>query len=120
MAQARLDDGWFRLALERMADFVCAIDRDGIVVYANPATATWLGLPHDQLVGRSCIDFVHPDDLERALATIAYGNTSDRAEVPVMFRLRRADGWGTFDVRGHGLGTDPRGETMLIVARESN
>jgi diguanylate cyclase (GGDEF)-like protein len=26
----------------------------------------------------------------------------------------------TFDVRGHGVGTDERGETMLIVARESS
>ncbi len=111
---------WFRSCVERMADVVCAIDRDGTVVYANAATTTWLGLSAEELVGRNCLDIVHPDEHERAIATVAYGRGSDRSEVPVTFRLRSTDGWGSFDVRGHGLGTDPEGRTMLIVARESN
>jgi diguanylate cyclase (GGDEF)-like protein/PAS domain S-box-containing protein len=114
------DDHWFRQTVERMADFVCAVDEDGIVTYANPATATWFGLEPHELIGRSCLELVHPDDLERAVDTISYGSGSSRAEVPVNFRLKRPNGWATFDVRGHGLGTDPFGETMLIVARESN
>lgn len=115
-----LDDAWYRACLERMAEFVCAIAPDGTVVYVNPATSEWLGIPADELLGRSCLDFVHPDDAERAVATIAYGIESAQAEVPAPFRVRTHDGWKTFDVRGHGLGTDPANETMLIVARESN
>jgi PAS domain S-box-containing protein len=114
------DDAWFRMTVERIADLVLAIDRDGMVVYANPAAAHLLGISPGEIVGRSCLDFVHPDDLERAIATIGYGTRSAQAEVPVTFRLRRGDRWTTFEIRGHGLGTDPRGETMLIVGRETN
>ena len=43
---------------------LCAVDADGCFRYVNPALSAALGLPASELVGRTVIDVIHPDDVE--------------------------------------------------------
>ena len=76
---------WYQRSLERIDDVVLAIATDGTIMYANPAVLRLFGLTPDEAVGRNCIELVHPDDLERALDNLAYGENAKRVEVPVAF-----------------------------------
>ena len=115
------DPAWFHATVERMGDLVVAFDAAGIITYANPAATRLLGLGVGEAIARSCLDFVHPDDLERAVSSLEYSERSRLpAEVPVRFRLRTSHGWRSFEVRGHSQATDPLATTSLIVARESD
>lgn len=105
--------------MERIADVVCAVDADTRIVYLNPAAARFLGEPLEQFYGRSCLELVHPDDAERAIANFVYSTETDRVEVPTSFRIKTTYGWQPFDMRGHGLLTDPHRETTLMVLREA-
>ena len=44
------------------ADLIRLIDRNGVVLYANPATRDLLGVDPEMLVGKPTGRFVHPDD----------------------------------------------------------
>ena len=63
---------FFELSL----DMLCIADCDGYFKRVNPAWERTLGYPKQELVGRPCIDFIHPDDREttmREAASLARG-----------------------------------------------
>lgn len=113
------DDTWYRRRLESIDDLVVVLRSDGTIEYANPAAERLIGVAPDEVVGRNCLDFVHPDDLPRALENLSYGVGARRVEVPVTFRLRGRHGWETFQVRGRGAAGDPDG-VLMLVARETD
>jgi diguanylate cyclase (GGDEF)-like protein/PAS domain S-box-containing protein len=85
----------FRELVTAMGDFVVAFEVDGTITYVNPAGPQLLGLTDEGFVGRNVAEFIHPDDLERALdmvqmvAANAHGNITIS---PAIYRLVRADG----------------------------
>jgi two-component system cell cycle sensor histidine kinase/response regulator CckA len=60
----------YRLIIDAASEGVWVIDADGITTYANPKLASLLGYEPQELVGRAAIDFVGPEDHERALASL--------------------------------------------------
>jgi PAS domain S-box-containing protein len=66
--------------------------QDERFVYVNDAFAAFMVLPADELIGRSSIERVHPDDREvvqRRRAAAAAGRRSDSS---AQIRIRRGDG----------------------------
>jgi diguanylate cyclase (GGDEF)-like protein/PAS domain S-box-containing protein len=49
-------------------DLLCIADLEGRFVRLNPAWEKALGYPVEELIGRSSLDFVHPEDRERTAA----------------------------------------------------
>ncbi|MFN8040115.1 MAG: GGDEF domain-containing protein [Acidimicrobiales bacterium] len=65
-------------------------DQNGVVAFANEAFRDVGWEPHE-LIGRSPFEFVHPDDLERALMGLETVGEAPRP-IPTTFRLLRGDG----------------------------
>ncbi|MCB1261970.1 MAG: GGDEF domain-containing protein [Acidimicrobiales bacterium] len=89
-----------RGVVDRSPDLICAFDNLGVIRYVNDAGLGILGWERDAVVGQSFIDFLHPDEIERAVA-LAMANLehiqAPRAGAP--YRLRCADGhYETLDV----------------------
>jgi diguanylate cyclase (GGDEF)-like protein/PAS domain S-box-containing protein len=81
----------YRLLADNIADIVVLLDRNGILRYVSHSIAAVLGRAPQDLIGQSCFDLVHPDDVEllrRTSADIA-GTAISRT---VLFRSYRADG----------------------------
>ena len=81
-------------AFELLTDCVAVLDDVGDVVDANPFMLQLLGFARDEVVGRSMAEFVHPDDLERAIRVMGMVG-EDTLEVPItpaIYRLRRHGG----------------------------
>ncbi|RXI96150.1 EAL domain-containing protein [Anaerobacillus alkaliphilus] len=53
----------YRLLAENVSDFVGIIDQKGIFEYASSSHEKYLGYTLRELIGKSILDFVHPDDL---------------------------------------------------------
>ena len=68
-------------AFELLTDCVAVLDERGDVVDVNPFMLPLLGYERDEVVGRSMAEFVHPDDLERAIRVVSMVGT-DTLEVP--------------------------------------
>jgi len=53
--------------VDMLLDAICVVDVEGRYVYVSAASERIFGYRPDELVGRSMIDLVHPDDRERTL-----------------------------------------------------
>jgi PAS domain S-box-containing protein len=97
-------DRFFSLSL----DMLCIVGMDGYFKRLNPAFEKTLGIPQAELLGRPCMDFVHPDD--RA-ATVAVLRQAGPGAPVVSFehRFMAADGsyrwlaWTGYPLREEGL-----------------
>lgn len=80
-----------RQITDNMLDMVCLTDTDLVFRYASPSYQTILGYAPEALLGRSVLEFLHPDDspaVEMAIAHAREYFTPGKAE----FRYRHADG----------------------------
>jgi len=80
----------YRLLANNIADVVVQLDRDGKFVFVSQSVESVLGLKPAELIGKSCFDFVHPEDLpqvEKATAELTDWTTTKT----VTFRTWRAD-----------------------------
>jgi PAS domain S-box-containing protein len=84
--QLRESEERYRLLMESMPDAVL-VYRDRLVVYANAATATMLGLPSVQpLIGRNVVELAHPSEralIEQKIDELQRHGTTQPAEVVI-------------------------------------
>ncbi len=89
--RATVDDTSFRELFEGLRDPL-VIHRDGKVAHVNPAFTELLGFSADELVGRSAIEFIHPDDRKRIAALVQAAPPAARTQPTPEHRLVRKDG----------------------------
>lgn len=78
--------------IQEASDLIRILDVEGRIVYDPPSTPGMLGYPEHFLIGKTAIDFVHPDD--REAVTTAFIKVQNRIDhgIPIAFRLLNADG----------------------------
>ncbi|TWB03741.1 sensor domain-containing diguanylate cyclase [Bradyrhizobium stylosanthis] len=108
-----------RLLADNIADIVVVLDEEGVCRYVSQSVHTALGLTEDMVLGRSCLDLVHPDDREMVARSNEFRDDSDRTR-SVSFRITRPDGavvWLESNFRrARGLGTG--GPETVAVLRD--
>lgn len=81
----------YRLLADNIADVVILLDREGRFLYVSHSVEFVLGLDPTQLIGRSCIELVHPDDVVAVRAANAKLTDSSSTMQSVVFRTYRDD-----------------------------
>jgi len=84
----------FRALIENSADIVMILDTNGTICYRSP-TATGRGLHGyllDELIGKSALDLVHPDDQQMLLEVFLKSLTQPSVTQLPNFRARHLDG----------------------------
>jgi two-component system cell cycle sensor histidine kinase/response regulator CckA len=76
----------FRALIEHGADLIVLAAADGAVLFASQSAERVLGYTPAELVGRSGLDHIHPEDLSRARATLAA--ILERPGVPMTLEVR--------------------------------
>jgi len=64
MARLERDLARFRSIIEDTSLLITEVDANGLFTYVNPAAQRVLGYAPEECIGRSSLEFVHPDDLE--------------------------------------------------------
>jgi diguanylate cyclase (GGDEF)-like protein/PAS domain S-box-containing protein len=117
------EPSWFTGAFEELADIVVAFDQAGQIVYVNAAAERVLGVERESVIGQNMTEWVHPDDLERALevtALIMGGEFSEIPVTPAFYRVRCRDGsWLGLEVNGTQLSVPPGEGDIVTVCRYS-
>ncbi|HET6725332.1 MAG TPA: diguanylate cyclase [Gammaproteobacteria bacterium] len=57
--------------MDLLMDTICVVDAEGRYVFVSAACESLFGYTREELIGRSMIELVHPDDRERTLAAAA-------------------------------------------------
>ncbi len=109
----------FRALVEQSSDLVLVVGTDGLVSFVSPAIRTMLGVPEEDVLGRSPLGRVHPDDRAQATAlldrTWASAAVTDRTEL----RLCAGDGrYAWFELHAQNLVEEEEIGGAVIHARE--
>jgi PAS domain S-box-containing protein len=84
------------------SDVMCVVDLELNFVLVNPAYRHVLGWEPEELIGQSCTDYFHPDDLERATNIFQPANGVVPSVVELDLRERCHDGtyrWMKWTIR---------------------
>ncbi len=81
----------YRLLADNVADIVLLLDSDGKLLFVSQSVKSVLGLNAQKLVGQSCFDLIHRDDI-KVLKSASANLTSRSSTESAVFRITRADG----------------------------
>jgi PAS domain S-box-containing protein len=59
----------FRSLIENSPDAISLIDTQGEILYGSASSTRILGYEPDEMVGRNCLDLIHPEDRDQANGT---------------------------------------------------
>jgi PAS domain S-box-containing protein len=112
-------EAYFRRLIENVSDIVTILDANGNILYESPAYERILGFSPDEMVGRSALEFLHPDDVQ-PMARVFFGGVEEPGvSIKAEFRLRHMDGsWRTFEAVGRNLLEDPMVRGVVINSRD--
>jgi PAS domain S-box-containing protein len=60
----------FRSLVEHSPDAISVIDSEGEILYGSASTATIFGYQPEELVGRNCLELIHPADRDQSSRTL--------------------------------------------------
>jgi PAS domain S-box-containing protein len=104
----------YRTLVENSSDLIAQLDRTGTFVYTSPNYESALGWGPADLVGRSCLEFIHPDDFGTIAAAVAEFRGGRH-----QFRFRHANGeWRWFESRSTIFAADDGEESGVVVTRD--
>ncbi len=88
---------------DNMLDMITQTDALGMIQYASPSYETILGDKPEDLLGKSFLELVHPDDVARIMQAVQEGIRTSTGKLE--FRCRHAD--------GHYLWFETVGKTLV-------
>ncbi len=101
------------------SDIIMILEAGGAIRYQSPAVERALGYRADELIGKSVLDYVHPEDAERASGGFGGILKDPGLHGPVEYRFRRKDGsWRHLEGIGNNLLDDPSVEGIVINSRD--
>jgi PAS domain S-box-containing protein len=112
----RRSESRFRLLVENISDIVAIIGADHTFRYISPAVEMALGYSAEEVLGRSSLDFVHPDHaafLQQRTESRLLGEAepTELTEVPIRHRNGT---WRTLQIRGRRH-EERQGEPVVIL-----
>ena len=106
-----------RAIIDTAVDAITVIDREGTMLEVSPASEAMYGIPVENRLGHSALEFVHYNDQSVVLAAIRRIFDEGRATT-ARFRVRHDDGhWVTVESRGQALdnGDEPPIAAVVIT-----
>ena len=105
----------FRMLIENASDIITILDAKGTITYNSPSVERVLGFRPEEMVGRSSLEFVHPDDHQIIHENLGKVIQNPGTVKSVEFRLKnRDDQWRTFDGSGQSW-VNEAGEISVVA-----
>lgn len=89
--ELREREAHYRLLADNIADVVILLGKDGVIRFVSQSIDPVLGLKPDNLLGRRCLDLIHPDDHD-AVRQATAELTDPTVTRTIVFRTWRRDG----------------------------
>ena len=114
----RQRERYFRTLLHNAADMVTILDKDLRFLWGSRSTATVTGYG-EAIYGKSILDFIHPEDLEKSRADFEFILRNPRTPVHVVRRFRHSDGsYHYHEAIVNNFLDDPTVSGILINSRD--
>ena len=110
----------FRILTDHSYDIILLVNREGNIIYENPAANRILGLDIGKRIGASVFDNVHPDDMNLVLN--AFHLLFSDINAPVQkaeVRVRHRNGtWRIFTVVANNLVDEKKVDAIIVNLRD--
>jgi PAS domain S-box-containing protein len=108
----------FRGLIENAPDGITVVDAQGTVIYVSPSIERILGYSQAESLGRSAIEYVHPQDSSHLLRQLAR-LTRKPGKALVQYRFRHKDGsWRWLESAISNLIAEPSAEGVVFNYRD--
>ncbi len=88
----RKSEARFRALIEKNADGIALTDENGVFIYASPSTYRILGYESSEIIGKTAVDRIHPDDWQ-SLNENGYALAGKHgSSTTVQYRVRHKNG----------------------------
>ncbi len=117
--ELRRSERRMRSLLENSSDVIAVTTKEGVIKYVSSSIERVMGHRVEEVVGRSVLDFIHPDDRESCAAGLA--ELMDRPEETIrqVFRFRDAAGaWRWLEGLVRNLVADKVIEGYVVNTRD--
>ena len=82
----------YRTLFQNTSDLVRIVDKNNIIIYESPSSEKILGYPEMSLVGKSPLDYVHPDDHDRVMSCMVQIQGREKTDLVTEYRIRKENG----------------------------
>ncbi len=100
-----------------LPDAVVVADADGNLVWGNPAAERLFGLSNAEIVGSSGLQFLHPEDVELAVASLASVQDKNVGS-PIELRVQTPTGWKLVELIGANVVGKPPIDGLVWCLRD--
>ncbi len=116
----RENESRFRALIENAAEMIVVIDEAGVIQFASPSTETIMGHTPESALGKSFMNWIHPDDLALARESVeSRSNLLGTAPESIIVRARHKNGdWRWMETLGTNLLDDPVIHGIVLNARD--
>ncbi|MBE0531866.1 MAG: PAS domain S-box protein [Rhodospirillales bacterium] len=116
---AREGEQRFAALIENAMESITVVDGAGNIRFQSPAVETMLGLKPAAMIGVSCFEFVHREDVARVQDAFVKGIQTPGIIVSMPFRVHHADGtWRWLEAIARNQLQDPAVLGVVINARD--
>lgn len=108
----------YNLIIENINDLIFIINLKFKFEYINQKIVNAkLGYQNDDLLGFSCLDFIHPEDIEQIVNILQNGKNDNKVKTEL--RIRHKDGhWLWFEWRSHTILDMNGGKKWFTITRD--
>jgi len=118
-AALRASEERFRMLVENSSDALLLLDADGRVVYMTPSSYRHVGWQPHEMVGRSILEFAHPDDRDVVAARMEDALLRPGVPIASENRFRHADGtWRIMESVGVNRLAEPSVHAIVVNLRD--
>lgn len=109
----------WRSLIQNSSDLLTILKCDATIRYQSPSIQKILGYCPEALVGKSLFDFIHPEDVSKAISGLPFLTDRPEASATIEFRFRHANGsWCFLEAAGTNLLNDPAVGGIVINSRD--
>ncbi|MGC1512404.1 MAG: EAL domain-containing protein [Acidimicrobiales bacterium] len=110
---------WFRALVDQSDDYIIVLERDGTVRYMSPSAERLLGPVMANVPGHNAFSFIHPEDVERVMATFFDLLQEPGGQRRLSYRSIAPDGvWRHSEIVATNLFDDPDVEGVVVNSRD--
>jgi len=117
--ELRKSEERFRSLVLYSSDIIVVLDPDGTRRYVSPAVERIMGYRPEDLMGKSAMEWIHPDDVEKASAAFQDCLSRPGSLRTIEYRVRHKNGsWRTFEAILNNLTENPAVGAVIACARD--
>jgi PAS domain S-box-containing protein len=109
----------FEALIKSGNDIICIMDNDGMYKYVSPSVKRFLHFEPEYFIGRTAVDFIHPDDVVRTISAFKQVLYKDENVHISPFRFKNAAGnWCWLELFATNMMNDPAILGIVINSRD--